>query len=248
MNDTTITVLLVDDEPEALDLLTMLLDRIGNTQIIGRAESADDALAQVIATEPDLLLLDIQMPGKNGFDLVHSIREQGKDTGYIFVTAFDEYAIQAVRSSAFDYLLKPVDPEELQSAIGRFRQEREQKLINLRIDELLAGLGIGARLKLNTRTGFMIIDPKEIVCCIADGNYTEILLANDRREVISSNLGTLEKELFDNVFFRISRSSLINLRYVTHVENRTGTCRLQGASVVELKVARNRLRKLEARL
>lgn len=248
MTDTRITILIVDDEPEALDLLTILLERIEGISLVGRAENSDDALGQVIEKEPDLLLLDIQMPGKSGFDLAGRIRELGLNTGYIFITAFDEYAIQAVRAAAFDYLLKPVDPSELESAIGRFRQNMEQKVLGERIDDLLANLGLGPRLKLNTRTGFMVIDPMEIVCCTADGNYTEIFLSNNRRETISINLGSLSKELGGGIFFRISRSSLINLRYVTHVGNKTGICRLQGESVIELKVARNRLRKLESLL
>ncbi|MCK5137781.1 MAG: response regulator transcription factor [Bacteroidales bacterium] len=158
----------------------------------------------------------------------------------------DEYAIQAVKASAFDYLLKPVDPDELAQSIRRFGDDRKQKCLNDRIDELLVSLGIGRRLKLNTRTGFIVIDPKEIVCCIADGNYTEIVLVNERREVISSNLGSLEKDLSGNGFFRISRSGLINLHYLTHVCNKSGTCRLQGGSVIELKVVRNRLKQLSS--
>jgi DNA-binding LytR/AlgR family response regulator len=113
------------------------------------------------------------------------------------------------------------------------------------MDDLLHNLGLGKRLKLNTRTGFMVIDPRDIVCCIADGNYTEIVMLNDRKEIVSSNLGSIEKELDGDHFFRISRSALVNLNYLTHVENKNSRCRLQSESVIELKVARNRLGKLE---
>lgn len=239
-----ISILIVDDEPEARDLLTILLNGIEGVQISGMAENVDDALIQVVEKDPDLILLDIHMPVKNGFELVGKLREMGKDTGYIFVTAYDEYAIQAVKASAFDYLLKPVDPDELARAIGRFREDLKHQGLKERIDRLLVSLGIGRRLKLNTRTGFLVIDPREIVCCIADGNYTEIVLENERREIISSNLGSLENELTGNGFFRISRSGLINLRFLTHVSNKSGICRLQGGEVIELKVARNRLGKL----
>ncbi len=227
-----------------MDLLDLLLRRVETVVIAGMAENVDDALDIVEEKRPELILLDIQMPGKNGFELVGNLRERGIDAGYIFVTAYDEYAIQALRESAFDYLLKPVDPEKLNRAINRFREEWKQKIINDRIDSLLSSLGIGKRIKLNTRTGFLVINPREIVYCMADGNYTDIFLADEHHEIISRNLGSIEKELRGDGFFRASRSVLINLRYLTHVDNKAGTCRLHADSVTELKVARSQLNKL----
>ena len=241
-----ISILIVDDEPEARDLLAMLLENVKDTRVVGQAENVDGAFELVLEREPDLILLDIQMPGKSGFDLVRRIRDLGEDTGYIFVTAYDEYAIEAIRASAFDYLLKPVDQTELAKTVSRFREERKNRLMREQIDRLLHNLGMGQRLKLNTRTGFTIIDPGQIVCCIADGNYTEIVLENDRREIISSNLGAMEREFSGNGFYRISRSSLINLGYLTHVDKKKGICKIQGRSVIELKVSRNKFNELEA--
>jgi DNA-binding LytR/AlgR family response regulator len=245
MMEDKISVLIVDDEPEARDLLAMLLERFDGVELSGKAENVDQALRIVKEKEPDLILLDIQMPVKSGFELVGKLHELGKDQGYIFVTAYDEYAIDAIRASAFDYLLKPVNPADLENAIHRYRNAWEQKILKERIEQLLGSLGVGRKLKLNTRSGFMVIDPADIVCCTADGNYTKIYLENDRQEVISSNLGTLERMLEGDGFFRISRSGLINFKYLVHVDNRKGICRMEGDSVVELKVARNRLGKLE---
>ncbi len=245
MIDDHIRVLIVDDEPEARDLLTMLLEPVKGVKIVGYAENVDEALVQVAQNAPDLILLDIQMPRKNGFKLVESLRDSEYYLGIIFITAYDEYAIKAVKASAFDYLLKPVDPELLKDAIWRFREEKQNKMLNERVDNLLNNLGLGRRIKVNTRTGFLVIDPEEIVCCTADGNYTEIVMANGRVEIISSNLGSMEKELADDSFFRASRSALINITHLTHVNSKTAICRLQGESVVEITVARNRLRKLE---
>ena len=244
MIDEPISILIVDDEPEARDLLTMLLEQVKGVKIAGYAENVDQALVQVEEQDPDLILLDIQMPGKNGFELVDSLHRTEREIGYIFVTAYDEYAIKAMRSSAIDYLLKPVDPELLKDAIWRFREERQQLVLKDRINSLLENLGIGRRIKVNTRTGFLVIDPKDIVCCTADGNYTEITMANGRSEVISNNLGSMEKELSGDGFFRISRSALINLKYLTYVDSKSSVCRLEGNSVIELKAARNRLSQL----
>lgn len=245
MNSDEISVLIVDDEPEARDLLNMLLANVAHVKVAGEAENADEAFRLVAGNEPDLIFLDIQMPGKNGFELVDKLRAHGYTTGYIFVTAYDEYAIQAVRSSAFDYLLKPVNPDELAQAVARFRRIRQETRLEEITDELLTHLGKRLRLKLNTRKGFILIDSREIVCCLADGNYTEIILANGRMETISSNLGKIVEELKGGGYFRISRSAMINLQYLICVDHKAGTCRLQGASVIDLKVARSRLVKLD---
>lgn len=243
-----ISVLIVDDEPEARDLLSMLIDQIEDVEAAGTADNVDRATEMVLERNPDLILLDIQMPVKSGFELVSILHEMDLDQGYIFVTAFDKYAIDAIRASAFDFLLKPVDPRELENAITRFRSQWEQKVLKERIDNLLGTLGMGHKLKLNTRSGFLVISPDDIVCCSADGNYTKIQMANGRQEVISSNLGTLEQMLQVDGFFRISRSGLINFKYLIQVDTRTGICRMAGKTVIELKVAKNRLKKLEAML
>lgn len=245
MIDDNVRVLIVDDEPEARDLLTMLLEPVKGVKIAGYAENVDEALVRVEEEKPDLILLDIQMPRRNGFDLVEDLRRSESNMGYIFITAYNEYAIRAIKASAFDYLLKPVDPELLKDAIWRFREEKQKELLNERVDKLLNKLGTGRRIKVNTRTGFLVIDPEEILCCTADGNYTEIVMANGRVEIISSNLGSMEKELANDGFFRASRSALINMAYLTHVNSKTATCRLQGESAVDLTVARNRLSKLD---
>jgi two-component system LytT family response regulator len=176
------------------------------------------------------------------------LHERGMDQGYIFVTAYDEYAIAAIKASAFDYLLKPVDPVELEDAIDRFRNSREEQILKERIDQLLDSLGVGSRIKLNTRSGFLVIAPEEIVCCIADGNYTRIFLRQGRQEIISSNLGSVESMLDEEGFFRISRSGIINFKYLVQVDTKKGICKLEGEQLLELKVARNRLKKLETLL
>jgi two-component system LytT family response regulator len=244
MIDEPLRILIVDDEPEARDLLTMLLEPMKGIQIAGYAENVDQAKERVEETDPDLILLDIQMPKKSGFELVDSLRYAKREVGYIFVTAYDKYAIKAMRASAIDYLLKPVDPELLKDAIWRFRETRHQQVLNERLDHMLNDLGIGHRIKVNTRTGFLVLDPKEIVCCTADGNYTEIFLISGRSEIISSNLGSVEKKLSGNGFFRISRSGLINLDYLSYVNSKSAVCRLMGNPAMELKVARNRLGQL----
>lgn len=240
-----ISILIVDDEPEARDLLAMLLDPIEGIELAGTADCVDEAFKQMIKSQPDLVLLDIQMPEKNGFELLKMVHETKLKTGFIFVTAFDEFAIEAIRASAFDYLLKPVDRDELQKSVNRFREQLQESDINLQIEDILQGLGSRSRIKVNTRTGFILIRPEEIIHCVASGNYTEVYLVNNRVETITSNLGSFMELLPPNGFFRVSRSGMINLNYLTRVDYKSGTCRLRAESEIELKVARNRRRELE---
>ena len=245
MSRQNISILIVDDEPEARDLLSMLLDRIGGIELAGTADGVDLAFEQILSKEPDLVLLDIQMPVKNGFELVRMVHEANLSPGFIFVTAFDKYAIEAIRSSAFDYLLKPVDTDELQTSLCRFRDQMEVSDVKQQLGEMLDGLGKKSRIKVNTRTGFILINPEEIIHCMASGNYTEVHLVNQRVETITCNLGSFMEQLPGNIFFRISRSGMINLNYLTRVDYKSGTCRLKGSPDIELKVARNRRQELD---
>ena len=240
--------MIVDDEPEARDLLKMLIRQIDEVQVSCEADGVDTAVSRYMDHLPDLVLLDIQMPRKNGFELVRLLRSAGYDPGYIFVTAYDEYAIQAIRLSAFDYLLKPVDPGDLVMALQRFRALKARSRITDHIDTLLYRLQFKKPIKLSTRCGFLLIDPAEIIYCHADGNYTIIHLTRNRQETVSCNLGRLEEDLSVNGFFRISRSALVNLDFLGRVNTRSGTCILESDRPVELKVVRSRLSALEKKL
>jgi two-component system, LytTR family, response regulator len=240
--------MIVDDEPEARDLLRMLIDPIDGVEVVCEADNVDAAAECFREHLPDLILLDIQMPRKNGFELVRMLRSEGHDPGYIFVTAYDEFAIQALRISAFDYLLKPVDPHDLSDAILRFSTRKAASRLFDPIDKLLGHLHENRTIKLNTRCGFLLIDPGEIIYCQADGNYTVIHLTGGRKETVSCNLGRLEESLPDNGFFRISRSVLVNLDFLVRLNTRSGTCTLEAGLSVELKVVRGRMAELTGRL
>ena len=221
-------IVLVDDEPEARELLKyMLLGNKGVT-VVGVAGNVDEALELVQKESPHLVLLDIQMPEKDGFHFIERLQVAGEDPGIIFVTAYEHYAIQAIRNSVFDYILKPVHQDELDGAIERFRktgkkvQEKDfQKLL-----KALEGVG-NSRIKLNTRTGYILIDPSEVVFCQADGNYTHIQLARGKREITTQNLGAIEEIFEGNTFFRASRSYLLNLRYLSRADRKSCSCVLE---------------------
>ena len=246
MSRKTISILIVDDEPEARDLLSMLLDNLVGIELAGTADGVDEAFEQILIKKPDLVLLDIQMPVKNGFDLVRMVHEADLSPGIIFVTAYDEYAIEAVRASAFDYLLKPVDTDELHKSLMRFSSQIEKRDMKLLLGEMLQGLGRKSRIKVNTRTGFILINPDEVIHCVAAGNYTDVYMVNNRMETITCNLGSFKDQLPAENFFRISRSGMINLNFLTRVDYKAGTCRLRSDPDIELNVSRNRRKALDA--
>jgi len=212
-----LNILIVDDEPEARELLKFILQEEDGLKVIGLAGTVDEALSLLKQENPDLVLLDIQMPGKDGFHFIEKVKESGLEPGIIFVTAFDHYAIQAIRNSVFDYIMKPVRQDELFNAITRFRSKKS-KNDRLNLSELLKLLKESgtSKIKLNTRSGYILINPSQVVLCKADGNYTHIQLSGGGSEITTQNLGAIEDLLKSGSFFRVSRSYLLNLKYRFH--------------------------------
>jgi DNA-binding LytR/AlgR family response regulator len=246
--DEVLKILLVDDEPEALELLSYMLAGKKGIRVIGTAGTVDLAVELMQKEDPDLVLLDIQMPEKDGFHFIEQVQGAGKDPGIIFVTAFEHYAIQAIRNSVFDYILKPVHQGELDNAIERYRKRgreaRDQELKKL-VDALrYQG---PARIKLNTRSGYVLIDPTQVVYCQADGNYTHVHLARGGSELITQNLGAIEGIMDGNSFFRASRSYLLNLKYLTRVERKSCNCYLEyPGNSLTIKIPAQKIKILES--
>ena len=241
-------ILVVDDEPEARELLKYMLQESDGISVIGTAGDVDEAIRIMKREKPHLVLLDIQMPGKDGFQFIEQIQGSGHEPGVIFVSAYEHYAIQAIRNSVFDYILKPVHQEELDSAILRFRTRGRnvQKHELHQLIETLRNSG-PARIKLNTRAGYMLIDPAEVVFCEADGNYTHIQLSNGTRETITQNLGNIEELLEGSTFFRASRSYLLNLKYLSRVDRKNSHCLLEyPGDTCSIKIPSQKIKMLES--
>jgi len=240
-------ILLVDDEPEALDLLEYMLDRYDGVSIEGRARTIDQAVSLFRKTIPDLVLLDINLPDKDGFRFVEEIREMGHNPGIIFVTAYENYAIKALKSDAFDYILKPINFDELDHALKRYMENREKNSAG-RLDDLIdamSGYNSG-KIKLNTRSGYLLLNPSEIVYCRAEGNYTLINLVTGKQEVVAQNLGSIEKILRNNSFFRMNRSNLVNLNFLSSVNRKDGVCLIRYNDCEEqVKIPAMKIRQLE---
>ncbi len=211
------SAIVIDDEKESTDLLLDLLKDYSEIDIIECYQNPQEGIKGIIRYKPDLLFLDIQMPEKNGFDVLGEIREYDLNPIVIFITGYDKFALQAIKHAAFDYLIKPVDPAELKSTIEKLKTNNKDDLTN-QVSKLLHHLNSNVKLKINTPTGFIIIDSSEIIYCQADRNYSEIYLSDGRKEVITCNLKKLSKDLPKENFFRASRSLIINMSYITKVE------------------------------
>jgi two-component system LytT family response regulator len=241
-------ILIVDDEPEARELLKFMLQEEEGLSVVGLAGNVDEAVQQMKNERPDLVLLDIQMPDKDGFHFIEMVNHSGMEPGIIFVTAYDNYAIKAIRNSVFDYILKPIHREELHDAIERFRKKggrgKQRDLLSLMED--LRGSAAG-KVKLNTRSGYILIHPPEVVYCKADGNYTHIQLANGTCEVTTQNLGNIEELLKSGAFFRASRSYLVNLKYLARVDRKGCLCVLEYPETsCSIKIPAQKIRLLES--
>ncbi len=244
-----IRVLIVDDEERARELLEILLLRIHCVSVCGKASSADEALNMVMTTRPDLVFLDVQMPEKNGFQLVDYLHKYMVDTPVVFVTAHAEFAIPALKVSAFDYLLKPVIMEQLEETIHRFRAGRIKQFREKKQEKETAPDGKKARLKFNTRTGYLLVNPQDIIYCEAEVNYTTFYFGNDNREVVTVNLGRVEELLAPWTFCRISRSVLINTTFLKKADRQKKKCLLEkGSEKIWLDIPPNQIRELENKI
>jgi len=219
-----IRCIIVDDEIDACQALEALLTKyIPNVQVLDIANSVDEAIEKIKLHQPDVVFLDIEMPNGNGFTLFERIKNV--DFEVVFATAYDQYAIKAIKYSALDYLLKPYDLRELKSAISKLMEKKQFEFSQKRIEVLLeniSGPGSFDKVAFPTQDGYVYLNVNNIVRCLADGNYTEIYLFNSQKYIISKKLKEIEELLPEDKFFRIHRSSLINIAYVSRYKRSEG--------------------------
>ena len=241
-----LNVIIVDDEEKAQRLTSNLLKQYSYVEILAIANEVDTAFQMVLKYNPDVIFLDVEMPEKNGFELVKMLNQKNLKPEIIFVTAYDKYAIEAFKHAAFNYLMKPIDKEELNLTLIRLAEKKVREDYHEKFQRLINFLEPNSRIKLNTREGYIIIESKDIVYCEADGSYTDIYLKNNSRYVSTFNLGKIELYLPANVFFRISRSVIINLTFLSEANRKKKTCSLilDGQEKV-FDIPRKQLKRLE---
>lgn len=231
-----IKTVIIDDELSAIFLLDALLKEIEGVSVSGHAQNVKDGLHLILQCRPEIVFLDIRLGEENGFDLIQRLKEFDVDPFIVMVTGYDQFGLDAIKAGAFDYLVKPVDPDELLKTLSRFRKKREK----LQPHESVQ------RIRFNTQSGFILVDPEEILYCKAEANYTDIFLTSQHKHTISQNIGNIEKILTRPLFFRISRSAIINIKYLTEINRnkRFVTLSFQHFSC-QVAIAHDRIRDLE---
>lgn len=205
--------LIVDDERLARKELTSLLQEYQEIEIVGEAVNAEDAEEKINSLKPDLLFLDIQMPGKTGFELLESL-----DTvpDVVFTTAYDEYALKAFDFNALDYLLKPIEPDRLKETITKLLNKTNT--VEEPVDTTPAKLGPQDRVFVKDGDKCWFVKLEDIRLFESDGNYIKIYFDNFK-PMIHKSLNALDEKLDDRFFFRASRKHVINLTWVESIES-----------------------------
>ena len=220
--------LLVDDEPNNLSNLKFMLENdCDGITVAGTAENAEEARTWLSQHEADIVFLDISMPGQNGFEFLQSLEKRSFKV--VFVTAHNEFAMQAIKASAVDYLLKPVRIEELQSAVKKLHDmqgnsqymQQSQELINSLLKNLQPG-HTTTKIALPQLGGISFLDVEVIVSLQADSNYTIIHKQDMRKVIVTRTLKDFEDILDPNEFVRVHKSHIINLRYVKEYSTMDG--------------------------
>ncbi len=214
--------LLIDDERLARTELRRLLEKHPDIEIAGEARNAEEALDQIGRLEPELLFLDIQMPGCNGFELLEKLERVPL---VIFTTAYDEYALKAFEVNALDYLLKPVAPDRLAAALARISGAKPRPAV-----------GGDQRIFVKDGERCWFVALKDIVLLESEGNYTRLFFGANRPLVLRS-LNYLEERLDPALFFRASRKHILNLKFIDGIDawaNGGFLVRLKGGFQVEM--------------
>jgi two-component system, LytTR family, response regulator len=226
-----ITAIIIDDERNSRDSLRKLIERYcPQVQVIAEADGCQSGIEVIRNHNPDVVFLDVQMSDGSGFNLLEALGIVYFEV--IFITAYDQYAIQAIRFSALDYLLKPVIPEELENAVQTLTRVKERRMVNKKIDVLLDSIKHPekhpGKLVLHTADKIHVVDTTSIVHCESDDYYTRLYLNDGKQIMISKTLKEVEEMLKDFPFIRTHKSHLVNTAYIRSFDKDSG-----GALILE---------------
>lgn len=209
------TAIIVDDEKHCREVLEhLLLKHCRDITLLASCADGNEALKVLEVRSPDILFLDIEMPGMNGFELLEKFPDAGFEI--IFTTAYNEYAIKAIKHSALDYLLKPIDKEELKIAVQRAIEQKSVKPAD-RINDLLDKLNVkrpSKRFAASTMEGLIMVNADDILYCESDSAYCKLVFTDGKSLLLSKTLKDVEESLHQDEFCRIHSSYLVNLNYV----------------------------------
>ena len=229
--------IIIDDEAKSrLALRQKLTDYCKQVNVVAEASNGGEGIFLIAHHQPQVIFLDIEMPRMNGFDMLQELKQ--KKFHIIFTTAYDHYAIKAIKFAAFDYLLKPIDIEELKMAIAKIdekKNEQTKNQIELMQQNINHPKKLLHKLAIPTLEGLFFYNINDVVHLEANSNYTNIYFSNKTKIIASRTLKDFEELLPDNIFFRTHHSHLINLNYIKrYIRGDGGQIELQNGDYVEV--------------
>lgn len=230
-----IKAIVIDDEQDSRNTVINILNNFcDNIQVIAQAENVKDGIAKIEKEKADVVFLDIQMPDGTGFDLLEKLSEINFQV--IFVTAYDQYALKAIKYSALDYILKPVNPQHLMDAVEKLKiPAPDFGLISKQISTLLRNKNGFERITLPTFEGLRFIILKDIIRCEADNNYTNFYLSSGEKVLVTKTLKEYDESLSGEDFIRVHQSHLVNSKYIDrYIKGDGGTIIMTDGSQVEV--------------
>jgi len=231
------TAILVDDLPEALDVLKLdLINNCPEVEIIGTADSVVSAAKLLRQKKADILFLDIMLGDGTGFDLLEIFEKL--DSKLIFTTASDEFAIKAFKFAAIDYLLKPINPDDLVTAVNRAKSQlKSNESIDLLKESIRNPNALPKKISLPAQDKISVVDIDQIVRCESDGNNTLFILAEGEKIFVTKTLKQYDQMLSDHSFIRVHQSHLVNLSYIhEYVRTEGGYLKMKNGDLVSVAV------------
>ncbi|HIP31708.1 MAG TPA: response regulator transcription factor [Crocinitomicaceae bacterium] len=216
-------ILIIDDENRTQELIAKMIDSFGmDIQTIPEGENVQSGIAAIEKYNPDIVFLDIQMPDGTGFDVLASI--PNKNFEVVFITAHEEFAIKAIKFSALDYLLKPVDLSELKAATQKAIDAIDDKEDHSQFEALQSNIQPNEkrRLVLKTQESVHVVELDQIIRCEADRNYTSFFLVDNKKILVSKTLKEYETLLSGHNFLRVQQSHLVNLNFIDRYDKKNG--------------------------
>ena len=245
--------IVVDDEELARDELRFLLEQLGGIDIVAQAGNGVDALRVIEEYQPDLVMLDVQMPGLTGFEVARRVVQAGIESQLVFVTAFDQYAIDAFEVNAVDYLLKPVEPERLAMAVERVRKRLAAEKVKKEADlepllQMLAERQVRReQLAIKVDDRFLLVQTDEVVHASVEDDQVRVVTNSLSGTSNYRTLDELQTRLDPSVFWRVHRSHLVNINKIKEIVpwfSRNYILKMKDAKGTEIPVSRSQTRRL----
>jgi len=230
---------IIDNESDSREMVFLLLQELFPTvKVLGEASGVTEGVELLMSSEPDIVFLDVEMADGTGFDVLE--RLPALPGIVIFITAYDKYAIRALRSSAFDYILKPFNRNDFSRAVQRAMQKLQADQNAVLINSEAISRPLGQKIALPQLTGLRFVDPDKIFRCEANGNYTIVHFSNGQKETISRSLGQFETDLASSGFVRVHHKHLVNLNHVSAYQKGKagGYLKMDDNSEIEVSVRR----------